>query len=244
MPMLMKEMNYLDFQNEIIKTRAMLIPLGAFEVWGPHLPIGADSLVAEEIANRLSDKINWIVGPSVPVGYSESLYFPKGGTIYVSPEVLKNYVSEILDSLIETGVNRFCFVSPHLGNVPIVTQIATHLRKTKNIKCCLIDWWRIIQPLCRKEGILKYDGPMAHGHASEAGTSTFLYLRPDLVKIDRLDCVTPLPNEYPDIPCFNPTRELYPKAMIGDATEGGREKGELIVEHTLDRVVEFLKQWN
>ena len=89
MPMLMKEMNYLDFQNEIIKTRAMLIPLGAFEVWGPHLPIGADSLVAEEIANRLSDKINWIVGPSVPVGYSESLYFPKGGTIYVSPEALK-----------------------------------------------------------------------------------------------------------------------------------------------------------
>lgn len=84
MPKLMKEMNFLDFQAEIAKTHAMIMPIGAFEVWGPHLPIGADTIVAEEISNRISDKIGWIVGPSVPVGYSESLYFPKGGTIYGS----------------------------------------------------------------------------------------------------------------------------------------------------------------
>lgn len=242
--MLMKEMNRLDYCREIAKTHAMIIPMGAFEVWGPHLPVGADTIVAEEIANRISDRIGWIVGPLVPVGYSESLYYPEGGTISVRPESLKNYVSDILESLIECGVKRFCFVSPHLGNVAIVTQIATHLRKTQGVKCCLIDWWRIIQPLCRKEGILKYDGRMAHGHASEAGTSTFLYLRPDLVKTDRLMKVEPLPDEYSDIPQFNPTRELYADAMIGDATEGTREKGEAIVTKTVDRVIKFLKQWN
>ena len=242
--MLMKEMNLVDYRKEIARTHAMLLPVGAFEVWGPHLPVGADTLVAEEIANRLSDRIGWIVGPCVPIGYSESLYFPEGGTISVRPETLKAYIMDIMDSLIECGVKRFCFVSPHLGNVPVVTQIATHLRKTQGVKCCLIDWWRIIQPLCTKEGILKHEGRMAHGHASEAGTSTFLYLRPDLVKMDRLAKVDPLPDAYPDIPQFNPTRELYPEAMIGDATVATKEKGEQIVNKTLDRIVEFLKQWN
>ena len=241
--MQMKEMNMIDFRKEIAKTHAMLMPLGAFEVWGPHLPVGADTLVAEEIADRISERIGWIVGPSLPVGYSENLYFKEGGTVSVRPETLKTYLVDILDSLIENGVDRFCFVSPHLGNVPVVTQVAVHLRKTRNIKCCLIDWWRIIQPLCTKEGILQYEGKMAHGHASEAGTSTFLYLRPDLVKFDRALKVDPLPDAYPDIPRFTPTNELYEDAVIGDGTVATREKGELIVNKTVDRVVEFLKQW-
>ena len=241
--MLMKEMNLVDYRNEIQKTHAMLLPIGAFEVWGPHLPIGADTLVAEEIAERISKKTGWIVGPCLPVGYSESLYFKEGGTVSVRPESLKTYLEDVLDSLIETGVTRFCFVSPHLGNVPVVTQLAIHLRKTRNVKCCLIDWWRIIQPLCAKEGILQYDGKMAHGHASEAGTSTFLYLRPDLVKMDRAIRVDPVPDEYPDIPRFTLTNELYTEAVVGDATIGTREKGEQIVNKTVDRVVGFLRQW-
>ncbi len=54
--MLMKEMNMVDYRAEIAKTQAMLMPVGAFEVLGPHLPLGADTLVAEEIANRLSER--------------------------------------------------------------------------------------------------------------------------------------------------------------------------------------------
>lgn len=242
--MLMKEMNQVDFREEVAKTKAMIIPVGAFEVWGPHLPVGADTIVAEEISKRISEKIGWVIGPSVPVGYSESLYFKEGGTIYVQPETLKAYLSDIIDSLIENGVNRFCFVGPHLGNVPIITQLAFNLRKNRGIKCCLIDWWRIIQPLCTKEGILEHEGRMAHGHASEAGTSTFLYLRPDLVKMDRAMRVEPLPDEYPDIPHFRLTNEAYPDAVIGDGTVATKEKGEQIVNKTVDRVVEFLKQWD
>lgn len=240
--LLMKEMNFVDYRAEVAKTRAIILPVGAFEVWGPHLPVGADTLVAEEIANRISEKIGWVVGPSVPVGYSESLFAPEGGTITVRPESLRNYLYDIVESLAETGVKRFCFVGPHLGNVPIITEIATHLRRTRNVKCCLIDWWRIIQPICK--GILKYDGRPAHAHAAEAGTSTFMYLRPDLVKAERLKDVGLAANEYPDIPQFAPFVETYPEAHVGDPTPASAEKGEQIVGKTVERVVEFLKQWH
>lgn len=239
--MLMKEMNFVDYRSEVAKTRALILPVGAFEVWGPHLPLGADTLVAEEIANRISEKVGWIVGPCIPVGYSESLFSPEGGTITVRPESLRNYIFDIVESLIETDVNRFCFVGPHLGNVSIITEIATHLRRTKGVKFCLIDWWRIIQPIC--QGILKYEGRAAHAHAAEAGTSTLLYLRPDLVKKNRLKDVGFVPNEYPDVLQFNPFVETYPEAHVGDPTPASAEKGEQIVNRTVERVAEFLRQW-
>lgn len=240
--MLMKEMNYVDYQKIVAQNHAMILPVGAFEVWGPHLPVGADTIVAEEIANRISDKIGWVVGPSVPVGYSESLFVPEGGTITVRPESLRNYLYDIVNCLVETGINRFCFVGPHLGNVSIITEIATHLRRTKDVKCCLIDWWRIIQPISK--GILKYEGRPAHAHAAEAGTSTFMYLRPDLVKTDRIKDVGLREVEYPDIPQFTPFIEMYPDAHVSDPTPATAAKGEKIVNRTVDRVVEFLKQWD
>ncbi|MBQ4489786.1 MAG: creatininase family protein [Pyramidobacter sp.] len=240
--MLMKEMNYVDYRAEVAKTHAMLLPVGAFEVWGPHLPVGADTLVAEDIAERVSKEIGWVVGPSVPVGYSESLFAPEGGTITVRPESLRNYLLDIVESLVETGVNRFCFIGPHLGNVSVITEIGTHLRRTKGVKCCLIDWWRFIQPLCKD--VLKYEGRPAHAHAAEAGTSTFMYLRPDLVKTERFKDVGLLTNEYADIPTFTPFVEMYPEAHVGDPTPASAEKGEQIVTKAVERIVAFLKQWN
>lgn len=241
--MLMKEMNFVDYQKEIERTHAMILPVGAFEVWGPHLPLGADCLTAEDISERISKRVGWVVGPSVPVGCSESLFHPKGGTITVRAESLKNYVLDIMENLIEVGVNRFCIVGPHAGNVATLSDIGTHLRRTRGIKTCLIDWWRFIQPICDDNDLLKHKGRMAHAHASEAGTSTFLYIRPDLVKMDRAVEVPLIKNDYPDIPVFTPFVENYPDAHVADPTCATREKGEKIVEMAVDRVVEFLSQW-
>ncbi|MGN0837599.1 MAG: creatininase family protein [Pyramidobacter sp.] len=238
----MKEMNFADYREAVSKTHAIILPVGAFEVWGPHLPVGADTIAAEEIAARVSERVGWVVGPTVPVGYSESLFAKEGGTVTVRPQSLYDYLYDIVDSFVETGITRFCFIAPHMGNVAVITQIATHLRRTRGVKCCLIDWWRFIQPLCK--GILKYEGRPAHAHAAEAGTSTFMYLRPDLVKKDRLKDVGLHDSKYSDIQQFNPLVEMYPEAHVGDPTPATAEKGEQIVRRAVDRIVEFLNQWN
>ena len=71
-----------------------------------------------------------------------------------------------------------------------------------------------------------------------------MYLRPDLVKTERLKDVGLVANEYSDIPQFIPFVENYPEAHVGDPTPASAEKGEQIVNKTVDRVVEFLRQWH
>lgn len=237
------EMNMKDFQTDFKDSKTVIIPAGACEVWGPHLPLGADTIMAEEIAKRLADRMSWIVGPTLPVGDSAMVWGP--GTITVRPESFKMYLEDICESMIKHGAQRFCFVSPHVANMAIISQVAWKLKLEHNVDCCIFDWWRIVQPVAREGKILTHDGVMAHGHASEAGTSCFLYVRPDLVKIDRLQEITPcIKNDYPEYQQFIPFACYGEEYMLGDAASASAEKGESLVEATIDRMVEFLKQWN
>lgn len=236
------EMNMKDFQAEFNEPKTVIIPAGACEVWGSHLPLGADAVMAEEIANRLAERMGWIVGPTLPVGDSAMVWGP--GTITVRPESFKMYLEDICESLVRHGARRFCFVSPHVGNMAIISQVAWKLKHEHDVDCCIFDWWRIVQPIARDKKILDNDGVMAHGHASEAGTSCFLYVRPDLVKTDRLQkIVPPIKNDYPEFQQFIPFACYGDEYMLGDATTASAEKGKALVEATLDRMVEFLKQW-
>jgi len=239
------EMNTVDFQNamnEMEDPKTIIIPSGAYEVWGPHLPIGADTIVAEEMASRLAEKMGWIVGPTLPVGDSIMVWGP--GTVTVQAESFKAYLEDICESLIAHGFERFCFMNPHVGNVPIISQVAWKMKMEQEVDSCVFDWWRFIQPICTKEDILDNEGMMAHGHASEAGTSVFLYLRPDLVKMDRAICTEPeIQNDYPDVIQYLPFADVSKTCLLGDATTATREKGEKIVESALKRMVDFLNQW-
>lgn len=237
------EMNMTDFQTEFKEPKTVIIPAGACEVWGPHLPLGADAIMAEEIANRLAERMGWIVGPTLPVGDSTMVWGP--GTITVRPESFKMYLEDICECLVKHGAGRFCFVSPHVANMPIISQVAWKLKLEHDVDCCIFDWWRIVQPVAREKKILDNDGVMAHGHASEAGTSCFLYTRPDLVKTDRLQKITPaITNDFPEFQQFTPFACYGDQYMLGDATCASVEKGKDLVEATLDRMVEFLEQWN
>ncbi|MEA4881419.1 MAG: creatininase family protein [Synergistaceae bacterium] len=236
------EMNTLDFQEAMKNQDTVILPSGACEVWGPHLPLGADTIVAEEMANRLAEEMGWIVGPTLPVGDSLMVWGP--GTVAVRPESFRNYLEDICLSLVKHGFKRFCFMNPHVGNVPLIAQTAAKMKMEYSVDSCLFDWWRFIEPLCDREGILDNRGAMAHGHASEAGTSVLLYLRPDLVKMERAVRTEPKKvNPFPDIGVFWPIPSLTDTLMIGDATGATREKGQKIVEKGLERMIAFLKQW-
>ena len=241
--MKMLEMNFKDFQAEFKDPKTIIIPAGACEVWGPHTPLGVDAIMAEEVANRLAARMGFIVGPTVPVGDSSMIWGP--GTIKVRPESFKMYLEDICQSLIRHGAKRFCFVSPHMGNLAIISQLAWKMKLENDVDSCIFDLWRIIQPVTRENKILDDDSPLAHAHASEAGTSCVMYVRPDLVKMDRLQKVAPsIQNDYPEFQQFVPFACYGDEYMVGDSTTASAEKGRRIIEATLDRMVAFLKQWN
>src|SRR5699024_10045998 len=210
------------------ETNLAIIPSGAFEVYGPHLPLGTDTLVAEKISEIVSQRVESIIGPTLEVGDSASLdEFP--GTITIRAESFKQYMWDTLSSLYKWGFKDFLFINTHVGNVPIIEQLVYDLQRNENVRCAQVDYWRFIKQHCDS---ITVSGELAHGHASEAGTSVMLHLYPELV--DRPDTwVNEPPNiedKFPDIHTYLPYSEYSKSGTLGDATLGTEKKGEQLVE--------------
>ncbi len=231
-------MNWVDFDAQRAEKDLLLIPLGAVEVYGPHLPMGADGIATSALAQRVADEVPALVGPLIPVGFSEALSaFP--GTLSVRPSSLIAYTRDVVESFIGWGVRRILFINGHAGNVPYLSELAMNLEHENGVRCAQIDWWRFIQPLTTD---LVESDVLPHGHASEFGTSVMMHLVPDHVNLDRLIRTEPeSENEFPDF--LRPTsyRELTSTGVLGDARCGSADKGAEVMRRAVERTVEFIR---
>lgn len=238
----LKKMSWTEFDERRKHCKTVIIPAGAIEVYGPQLPLGSDSIISEAICERVAEKTDAIIGPFIEVGESAVLYqFP--GTIKIRPESYSMIMSDILDSLIHWGFENFLFINMHAGNVPIISQLCREYQRSHSIKCAQIDWWRFTQP--HTTDICEHSGWMAHGHASECGTSLMLYLHPEYVEKSKAQCVTldSKFSKYPDIITYDEFKEKSNSGILGDATCASKEKGEKIVEICVDRIVQFMEDY-
>lgn len=237
----LKEMSWTEFDERRKTCDTVIIPGGAIEVYGPHMPLGSDSIVSMAICERVAKNTNAIIGPMIEVGESVALgEFP--GTIVIKPETYAAVLKDVLDSLIKWGFKNFMFINMHAGNVPIITKIAIDYQRKKGIKCAQIDWWRFVQP--HSNDICENKGWMAHGHASECGTSVMLYLYPELVDFSKGELIKldEKFSEYNDIITYYEFEDKTPNGILGDATVASAEKGKAVVERCVNRIVEFMKK--
>lgn len=237
-----KFMTSTDFEKAQRDYDTVVIPVGATEGYGPHMPLGSDIIVAQEVAKALAEKSYSLVGPSLEVGesYSLSLY---PGTLYLRPETYTSVIEDFFTSLMNWGFKNFIFINGHAGNVPIIGQVARPLEREHGIRVAQIDWWRFTQGVSK--GICKYDGWMAHGHASECGTSVMLYLHPELVKMERAASVTPKEGDdfgkYDDIIDYTVFNKTTESGILGDATIATAEKGEKIFKLAIKRILDYME---
>lgn len=232
-----KYMTWTEFDKRRKETKTVIIPSGAIEVYGPHLPLGSDIIVAEKVAQLVAEKVNAIVGPSVEIGESAALYaFP--GTLVTEPENLKAVYRDICKSFIKWGFDKIFILNTHLGNTVPLNQLLQELQDTYGVKCASIGWWQYIPHLSQDI----FTTPAPHGHASEAGTSVLLYLCPEHVDISQAPCNYSLYQDpYPHITKFLSFDKFTSNGTIGDATAGSAEKGKQVVERAVAEIAEFIK---
>jgi len=233
-----KYMSWIEFDKRRKQTSLVILPSGAIEVYGPHLPLGSDILVAQRISELVAERITAIVGPCLEVGDSGGLSsFP--GTLVVNPDNLKSVYRDICLSFIKWGFKSILFINSHLGNIAPLNQLGEELQGNHGVKCGAVAWWQFLPSV--SEGIL--ETKMPHGHASEAGTSVLLYLFPEYVDMKLATKVEPLyEDKYRDIFKYLPFDAYTPNGMIGDATAGSAEKGKRLVERAVDRIVHFTRE--
>lgn len=159
----------------------VLVPIGATEQHGPHLPVGTDHVVAAEVARRVAEATTTperpvLVTPVIPVGSSHH-HLPRPGTISLSAATTLAVLRDVLDSLSITGVRRVLIVNGHGGNDDVIRQAVRDVTLTRPLVAGATSYWT---PATADLAALA-DGFPVPGHAGSFETSVVLALAPHLV---------------------------------------------------------------
>ncbi|MBQ3932025.1 MAG: creatininase family protein [Firmicutes bacterium] len=233
------EMPWSEFDKRRKTTDLVIIPTGACEIYGTHLPMGSDAIAADGVARCVAEKCNALIAPCFPLADS-SMLLAYPGTLTITPRLFEMYIEELMAQLYDYGFRKFLFITGHAASNSTIMYVARKYQEQKGCKWAQVDWWRFVMPLGKD--IFDTEGRMCHGHAAEAGTSVILYFRPDLVDMSKATKVTPNVVKFPDIQTFVPMQDKTPSATVGDATVGTAEKGKAVVEKAVARICEFLKE--
>jgi creatinine amidohydrolase len=140
---LLEQMTWPEAKEAFERTSVVVIPIGSTEQHGPHMPVGTDFLVAQDLARRIGERADVIVTPTIPIGYAKyHTSFP--GTLSVSEETLTQALIEICDDLLKYGATHLLFVNGHGGNMRSITRCGEVLRK-RCVPAAVACWWEMSQ---------------------------------------------------------------------------------------------------
>ncbi len=161
-----------EAEEYLKKRRDVLLPVGAVEEHGYHLPLSTDVDIAEAVCRELSRRTGIGVAPAVWYGYSRSTR-GYAGTVMVGREELKSYLRSILEGFAESGFTRVYIVSGHFSNDHL-RAIEEAAEEARGVEAQLLDFSRAdFSDLLESKPL----------HACEAETSLMLFLHPEKVKM-------------------------------------------------------------
>ena len=168
----------------------ILIPCGAVEQHGPHLPLCMDADHAEALAEKLAQKLGrTLVAPTIKLGCSaHHLAFP--GTISLRAETFEAVCLDCCTSLARHGFKRILLFSGHIGNFPVFNDMLPRLRQAVPRDVVIDAFSDSIGWIERWRAAVEAAGgdPNAvGGHADIAETSLMMVIRPESVRLDRFE---------------------------------------------------------
>ena len=173
---LFAEMNREELRAAAPESLAVL-PIGATEQHGPHLPTGTDlfavEAVAREAAAQASDKIPIIVTPTLPFGSSHH-HFIFGATLSLSTETYYRVLCDLVESLITDGFKKIFLVNGHGGNHELAQLAARDLALRHPVRVAAGSYWTIAWPDLIAIGA--HLGRRLPGHAGDFETSMIMSL--------------------------------------------------------------------
>lgn len=230
-----------------------VLPTGAVEQHGPHMPVGTDALINRGIVRRalelLPAELPVVILPEQTIGTShEHLSYP--GTLSYTPSEIVAIWTTVLEGAIRAGVTKLLLFNSHGGQVRMLQPTALLLRQRFAVAAFYASWFDAGYP----EGLFSREEMEFGIHAGAIETSMLLHLEPGLVATDFIadfpSSAAALDNEFRLLQS-DPgggrlggfgwmMQDLHPSGAAGDAREATAEKGKALVERAATRLVELL----
>jgi mycofactocin system creatininase family protein len=242
---LLGELTWPDAERRLKEVDIALLPVGAIEQHGPHLPLDTDAFDADLLARRVAESCadpKPLVLPLIPYGVSyHHDDFP--GTISVGNEALAKMVYDIGMSCARHGITKLVIVNGHGGNAPTLQFAAQLVNRDAHI-FTTVDTGETsdvdLAELCETPNDV---------HAGEFETSTTLAVRPDLVRMERAEAFVPeFSSRYLDfstrrsVEWYAKTVKISPTGVLGDPTVASAEKGRRMWEIMVANLVELVEE--
>lgn len=160
----------------------VVLPCGAIEQHGRHLPVDTDARVVELIARQAAEQVDRVVVlPTMPFGMSVH-HMEFGGTVTYSLPTYIAVIKDIAKAVARHGFRRLILLNGHGGNTAALQAVATGFLDELDIDILCATYWDLVDPKDEAE-LLEIDAGMCH--ASELETSSIMALNPELVRQDR-----------------------------------------------------------
>lgn len=227
-----------------------VLPLGAHEQHGPHLPFETDTLIAEGIVGRLKTALPAGLSvtflPAESVGYSLE-HMDVEGTKTLSFAEAANRWLGIAEGLAKQGIRKFVMLNAHGGNSPIMTVVATEARVRFAMLAVATSWTRFGVP----DGVITPEEKAIGIHGGDIETSVMLALHPDKVDMakaaDFSSRQTEFTARFRHLRAYGPhafgwkMSDLNTEGVAGNAAAATAEKGEALITHAVKGLVELLE---
>jgi creatinine amidohydrolase len=208
-------------------TGTVVIPLGATEQHGPHLPTDTDTVIASALAARLgaARPEAVVLAPAVPYGSSgEHAGFP--GTLSIGQQALELLVIELVRDATRDH-DRVLIVNAHGGNVEPLSRAIAQLRsEARDVRLFAAVW------------------PGGDAHAGRTETSLMLALKPESVRLDLAEAGAMAPiGELIDAIRAGGVRAVSDNGVLGDPAGASTAEGEALLADASRRLIELIDTW-
>jgi len=152
----------------------LILPVGALDHHGPHLPLGANTLIAEHVALDLSGRLQLVAAPTFHYGLTKPDWAPYPGTSTLRRKTFHRAINELLASWDDHGIDEVVIVSAqrHEPHIEALLTALTENPTTEIVDLMTIDVADLVESLPEEE------------RGGELETSLLLFLAPELVRMD------------------------------------------------------------
>lgn len=244
----MNELSWVEYRERVVRDDpVVLLPVGALEQHGPHLPLGTDGLLSSAVAADAAKRMGALVAPGLSYGYKSQPKCGGGqhfcGTTSLDAATLIGAVRDAVREFARHGVTKLALINGHYENQWFLTEgIDLGLRDlgaNAALRVIRLEYWDFMTETTLAKVFPDGFPGYALEHAAVIETSLMLHYHPQLVRLDLI------PDDGPaDFPPYDvhPSRTDWvpPSGVLSSARGASKDKGTSMAEELASRIADAL----
>lgn len=212
-----------------------VLPVGATEQHGPHLPTGTDTLLATHVAQAAAERTGDVVLPPLSYGCSLGHTDRWPGTLSLHPTTMTGVVVEVGRWVHGSGFRKLVIVNGHATNGPPCQSAILQLRhELPDLRPRFVSIFDLTPEIAER-----YTEDAPDFHANEAETSMLLHLAEREVRLDR---AVDEPDRTVDRVLSYPMPAVTASGVVGTPSTASAERGEQLVGQLIEALADLLER--